>query len=55
MSDFVETIQLTSECFHGHSARNNGLVNFRDVKFDDASILFNLRSILSNKRCILLL
>ena len=52
MSDFVETFQLTFECFHGHSARNNGLVNFRDVKFDDASILFNLCSILSNERCI---
>ena len=52
MSDFVETFQLTFECFHGHSARNNGLVKFRDVNFDDASILFNFCSILSKKRCI---
>ena len=27
-------------------------MKFRDVKFDDASILFNFCSILSNKRCI---
>ena len=26
--------------FNGHSSRNNVLVKFRDVKFDDASILF---------------
>ena len=52
MNNFVETVQLTFECFHGHSPRNNGLVKFRDVKFDDASILFNFCGILSNKRCI---
>ena len=50
MNNFVETFQLTFECFHGHSPRNDGLVKFRDVKFDDASILFNFCSILSNKR-----
>ena len=26
--------------FNGHSSRNNVLVKLRDVKFDDASILF---------------
>ena len=44
MSNFVKTF----ECFHVHSAWNNGLVKFRDVEFEDACVLFYFCSVLIN-------
>ena len=36
MSDVVESFV----CFLGPCSRNNGLVMFRDVQFDNASVVF---------------
>ena len=48
MNNFSRLLSVFMDC---HSLRNNGLLKFRDVQFEDASVLFYFCSILY-ERCI---